>query len=67
MSTKADKPRTSDVARWVADLAAPEPSCYMAEAWKGWRRAKQHARGMLASWGLGLDGKPKDGGEGAQS
>ncbi len=55
MSTR--KPAARNVANWVADLAAPEPNKWNREDHKGWKRAKEHARGMLRSWGLDNNGQ----------
>ena len=58
MSQK-DKPSASFLTRWASAITAPEPSHWNREEWKAWKRDKEHARGMLRSWGLGDDGKPK--------
>jgi hypothetical protein len=57
--SRAKKPRATDVARWVADIAAPEPSTWNRWEHSNWKNKRDNARGMLASWGLGHDGQPK--------
>lgn len=54
----ARTPRAADVARWVDDLTAPEPSTWNVEDHKWWKRAKDKGRWMLRSWGLRDDGQP---------
>jgi hypothetical protein len=56
--SRATKPRAADVARWVATLAEPEPAGQGREAWREYRKNRDNAAGMLASWGLGSDGLP---------
>ena len=57
MPTDTRKPRPTDVARWVAVLADPEPR-YGSSDWKYWRRDCDKARASLRTWGLGDDGQP---------
>jgi hypothetical protein len=57
MSAAAKKPSAANVARWVAILSAPLPE-YDREGRRELVRAKEKARGQLASWGLGADGSP---------
>lgn len=54
----AKGPRPSDVARWVAELAQPEPSRWIVEEHKAWRRERDRAHGQLRSWGLDDAGNP---------
>ena len=50
------KPRPTDVARWVATLAAPLPSRFMRRDHRDARKAQTNARSALRSWGLRDDG-----------
>jgi hypothetical protein len=59
-ATKTTKPRPSDVARWVAAMAAPEPRGFVSmPEWKAWERAQKHAFNQLDAHGLDRHGNPK--------
>lgn len=51
-------PRPSDVARWVATLAAPMPDYMLRADYRAAREEKGRARGQLRAYGLDDGGQP---------
>ncbi len=52
------KPRPTDVARWVAIIAAPLPDPFYRADYRAAVGEQSRARGQLRSWGLSDHGAP---------
>lgn len=54
----AQGPRPTDVAQWVATLAAPMPDPLLRAAYRDAIGKQGRARGQLRAWGLDAHGAP---------